>query len=467
MSRIKIILIAFSFVLIISFASILAATPHLISLQGYVTNNLDSPISSGNVTVRIYDASTGGNLIYNSGTDYNSAISNGIFDVLLGSITPLSLDNTMKYYMEVDINGQEVVGDATTGRREFYPGGGNHTHTYSSLDAADGSPTNAVYVDNGGSVGIGSTNPSGSKLFVNSDQGIGVRIDAKSGSPSAATTGLMVYNENSNASDTIAGFSDGYAWDMIIKRTGNVGIGTYSPGTPLEVYREQNNYNPLIKAHNPSAGSSAQATLRTESDVYNIDFGVRSSGWPEAFAFMWSNSNIPIVFATNGAEKMRILANGNVGIGTSSPTAKLDVAGNLNVNGNINLQSSSNTLNFAGSSGYSFIDEGYGMQLHGGTMHPVQILGTALLVGYDATGATTYGQNNLLVSGSVGIGTTNPAYKLDVEGYAQAQGYYTGDIIFQKDNQKLWRMFEDEDGLYLESLKTGKIYRFILQEVEK
>jgi hypothetical protein len=70
--------------------------------------------------------------------------------------------------------------------------------------------------------------------------------------------------------------------------------------------------------------------------------------------------------------------------------------------------------------------------------------------------------------GNVGIGTMDyPAYKLDVEGYVQAYGYYTGDIVFQKDKQKLWRMFEDEDGLYLENMKTGKVYRFILQEVEK
>jgi hypothetical protein len=138
MSRIKITLIAFSFVLIISLASALAATPHLISLQGYVTDNLGSPISSGNVTVRIYDASTGGNLIYNSGTDYNNAIQKGIFDVLLGSITPLNLDNTVKYYMEIDINGQEVIGDATTGRREFWPGGGQHTHTHVATDITGG-----------------------------------------------------------------------------------------------------------------------------------------------------------------------------------------------------------------------------------------------------------------------------------------------------------------------------------------
>ncbi|MEW6609281.1 MAG: hypothetical protein AB1414_17865 [bacterium] len=69
--------------------------------------------------------------------------------------------------------------------------------------------------------------------------------------------------------------------------------------------------------------------------------------------------------------------------------------------------------------------------------------------------------------GNVVIGTTEPTYKLDVEGDVQAHAYHTGDIFFQRDGQNLWRMFEDENGLYLESLKTGKVYRFVLQEVEK
>ncbi|MEW6606201.1 MAG: hypothetical protein AB1414_01940 [bacterium] len=69
--------------------------------------------------------------------------------------------------------------------------------------------------------------------------------------------------------------------------------------------------------------------------------------------------------------------------------------------------------------------------------------------------------------GNVGIGTTEPNYKLDVEGDVQAHAYYTGDIFFQKDGEELWRMFEDEKGLYLENLKTGKVYRFLLQEVKK
>jgi hypothetical protein len=39
--------------------------------------------------------------------------------------------------------------------------------------------------------------------------------------------------------------------------------------------------------------------------------------------------------------------------------------------------------------------------------------------------------------------------------------------VFQKDGSNLWRMFEDEKGLYLENLSTGEVYRFVLEKVEK
>lgn len=43
----------------------------------------------------------------------------------------------------------------------------------------------------------------------------------------------------------------------------------------------------------------------------------------------------PIVFSTFGGDRVRITAAGNVGIGTPTPTALLDVNGNVNVTGNI------------------------------------------------------------------------------------------------------------------------------------
>jgi hypothetical protein len=70
-------------------------------------------------------------------------------------------------------------------------------------------------------------------------------------------------------------------------------------------------------------------------------------------------------------------------------------------------------------------------------------------------------------TGRVGIGTDNPQYLLDVEGAAQATVWYTGDIIFQKNKEKIWRLYEKEDGLYLENLKTGKKYKILLEMVEE
>lgn len=104
-------------------------TPHRLSYQGLARNTSNQPVVSGDIRVRVYDAATGGVLVYDSGTEFTGAISTGVFNVLLGGGAALMLDDTRQYHLELDINGQEVVGDAAGGRQAFWPAGGDLSRT--------------------------------------------------------------------------------------------------------------------------------------------------------------------------------------------------------------------------------------------------------------------------------------------------------------------------------------------------
>jgi hypothetical protein len=105
--------------------SALAAT-NLMGLQGDV--NLDgTPIASGNLTILIWDQAAGGTLIYNSSSDYNGAIANGRFDIMLGDGSQnLVLDYGRTYYMDLLVNDQDLDFDGQE-RRAFQSSAGNIT----------------------------------------------------------------------------------------------------------------------------------------------------------------------------------------------------------------------------------------------------------------------------------------------------------------------------------------------------
>lgn len=54
--------------------------------------------------------------------------------------------------------------------------------------------------------------------------------------------------------------------------------------------------------------------------------------------FLGTTDNQPLILKTSGTEVARIDANGNVGIGTTDPSAALDVNGDLEVRGNLKVQ---------------------------------------------------------------------------------------------------------------------------------
>ena len=109
-----------------------------------------------------------------------------------------------------------------------------------------------------------------------------------------------------------------------------------------------------------------------------------------------------IAFTEGGAEAMRINSSGDVGIGTSSPTTRLDVRGNVTI-----INSPEARIDVAGGGsnfGISSTDSDYATFTSGGNSLGFAIpFGSGLFVCENATGR-------------VGIGTTTPTTELDVVG---------------------------------------------------
>jgi hypothetical protein len=195
------------------------------------------------------------------------------------------------------------------------------------------------------------------------------------------------------AADTIA-FAEGGTEAMRIDSSGNLGIGTSSPATPLDV-------NGAITADSLTLDGSGSNPLRIENaaDPY---IEVRDTRGTTRTALQSADgigavgtiSGHPFRFLSSNVERARIDAVGNVGIGTTSPQKELQINATeptirLEENGagskrlELSINSNAEAKIFANQSG--------------GTL----ILGTV-------------GTERLRIdsSGNVGIGTTGPSAAL-------------------------------------------------------
>jgi len=123
-------------ILILQVGLAYAAINDLMALQGNVKES-GANLENGNLTVSIYDALSGGNLIYNSSTNYNNVITDGKYDVMVGNDTdnPLTLFYGQTYYIDMFVNDESFTFDGID-RQIFQSSIGNIT-----LDHINGSET--------------------------------------------------------------------------------------------------------------------------------------------------------------------------------------------------------------------------------------------------------------------------------------------------------------------------------------
>ncbi|MGV8150631.1 MAG: hypothetical protein ACP5NV_02785, partial [Candidatus Woesearchaeota archaeon] len=82
------------------------ALDNLMALQGTA---LDSgQPANGNLTITIWNQSSGGSMIYDSGTDFDNKIIDGRFDIMIGQVTELTLEYGKYYYIDMSVNNQDL-----------------------------------------------------------------------------------------------------------------------------------------------------------------------------------------------------------------------------------------------------------------------------------------------------------------------------------------------------------------------
>jgi hypothetical protein len=121
---------------------------------------------------------------------------------------------------------------------------------------------------------------------------------------------------------------------MRIDSSGNVGIGTASPDTQLHVSKSSvsgTSYdsNDLITIENNGFAAINMISSASTASTLIFSDATRAVG-----LLQYNHSDNSMRFNTNSAERMRIDSSGNVGIGTSSPAAKLQVEGDIRLSHN-------------------------------------------------------------------------------------------------------------------------------------
>jgi hypothetical protein len=277
----------------------------------------------------------------------------------------------------------------------------------------DSRPGSNSYI-NTGNVGIGTTSPdeklhitdiSGANIILNTNTGAnnsGVYMSEGSDSTPTQNGAYVYYDAAGNAFKIATGTTSLSDRLTIARDTGNVGIGTTSPDSKLHVVAD----NSTIATFESIGANANSKTFIVQSGGDRVIFDIKEAvgGTAADLAFELGNSEV-----------MRLADTGNVGIGTTSPDAKLEIEGTGELSLKINNTQYSRSLIIEQGGGYSHLKTSH---ISGVAINYGQGNAGILSLFNNTTQAVRINANSdsYFNGGNVGIGTTSPGSELEVDG---------------------------------------------------
>ena len=408
-----------------------ANQPTLLSLQGKLTNtSTGAKIISADLRVNITDSND--NLVFNH--SFSNAVSNGMFDLLLGSVYYLNLSYNEDYNLSIYVGdsdtpvggpywfrgGQGQIGSGDIASTESYTFSNVSVTGNFSIDSNMSVDAGTLFVDaENNRVGIGTSSPSEKLVVIGNISVPGtIFIDNESGrvgigatspnvtfhvSGSANITGTLSVGsfEMSNAG---AGTMNVSGQTTLATTAGNVGIGNTIPNVTLDVSGDANitGYLEVGSGLNVSNGMNVLTGNVIIGHTTNLGSGIGPLELNKGGDNGWLSLND---WDANDAEAFRVVfaKSGSNTIGTHTVVANNEKLG---------------SIHFQGSDGTNFE---YGADITAyvdGSPGDIAVdMPTRLVFSTLADNSNTLTERMTIKSdGNIGIGTTAPKQTLHVNG---------------------------------------------------